>query len=236
MVEFTDEINRDAATVYNYQRISPIDTPPKGPFSAIFCLCSLDTRVAAYAAHLYHSELAPWLIFSGRVGALTSGRWKDAEAAVFARIAAALGVPEDKIIIEPEATNTGENIRFTDKILRERGIEVRRLLLVQKPYMERRTYATFRKQWPDETTEFEVTSPQIEWDEYCDEDNPQELVIGIMLGDLVRVREYPKLGFQIEQEIPDEVWDAGQRLIKAGFGTHLPEGYVVEEQAEAKDA
>lgn len=155
---------------------------------------------------------------------------------MFARIAAALGVPEDKIITEPEARNTGENIRFTNKILKERGIEVTRLLLVQKPYMERRTYATFRKQWPDETTEFEVTSPQIEWDEYCDEDNPQELVASIMVGDLIRVREYPKLGFQIEQEIPDDVWEAGQRLIRAGFGSHLPEGYVPEEKATGKDS
>ncbi|KAL2204398.1 DUF218-domain-containing protein [Sarocladium strictum] len=230
MPEFTDDVNRDAALVYKYHRISPIDTPPQPPFSAIFCLCSLDTRVAAYAAHLYHTVTAPYLIFSGRVGALTSGKWKDPEALVFARIAAALGVPEDKIITEPEAKNTGENIRFTNKILKERGIPISKLLLVQKPYMERRTYATFKKQWPDEATEFEVTSPQIEWDEYCDEDNPQELVTSIMVGDLVRVREYPKMGFQIEQEIPEEVWEAGMRLIKAGFGNHLPEGFVMEDE------
>lgn len=226
MPEYTPAVNADAETVYNYHRVSP--TPPTGSFSAIFCLCSLDTRVAAYAAHLFHTIQAPYLIFSGRVGALTSGRFNDAEALVFARIAAALGVPEDKIITEPEATNTGENIRFTNKILKERGIEAEKLLLVQKPYMERRTFATFRKQWPDEKTEFEVTSPQIDWHEYCDEDNPKELVTSIMVGDLIRVREYPKLGFQIEQEIPENVWEAGQRLIEAGFDTHLPEGYKPE--------
>ena len=91
--------------------------------------------------------------------------------------------------------------------------------------MERRTYATFVKQWPGGEggeVEFTVTSPGLEWDEYPDAGNPRDLVISIMVGDLVRIREYPAKGFQIEQEIPEEVWEAGKRLVLAGFGGHLP--------------
>ncbi|KAL6891651.1 DUF218 domain-containing protein [Trichoderma longibrachiatum] len=216
----TDQIHRDATLVYNYHKMNL----PLRPASAIFCLCSLDTRVAAHAAQLYLDGLAPWLIFSGDSGILTKGLFSEPEAVVFANIAREMGVPEDKIIVEPRARNTGENVRFTYDLLRERGMlgQMESLVLVQKPYMERRTYATFRKQWPERGTLFTVTSPGLSFDEYPDASNPRELVTSIMVGDLIRIREYPARGFQIEQEIPDEVWEAGQRLVAAGFDKHLP--------------
>ncbi len=42
-----------------------------------------------------------------------------------------------------------------------------------------------------------------------------------MVGDLQRIKEYPKLGFQIVQEIPDEVWNAYEKLVAAGYNKHL---------------
>lgn len=42
-----------------------------------------------------------------------------------------------------------------------------------------------------------------------------------MVGDLIRIKEYPKLGFQIEQDIPDNVWEAGKELIKYGFNKYV---------------
>jgi uncharacterized SAM-binding protein YcdF (DUF218 family) len=213
-----DAVYRDAETVYNYHRMGMLLRPA----SAIFCLCSLDVRVATRAAQLFLDGLAPLLIFSGNTGALTAGLFSKPEAEVFADIALSMGVPADKILVEPTATNTGENVRFTHALLRQRGIGIESFVLVQKPYMERRTYATFRKQWPEPGTEFTVTSPEMGFEEYPDVDNPRELVTSIMVGDLVRIKEYPARGFQIEQEIPDEVWAAGQRLIEAGYGRHLP--------------
>ena len=82
--------------------------------------------------------------------------------------------------------------------------------------------ATSRKQWPDPNTAFTVTSPQLAFDEYANADNPRDLVVNIMVGDLVRIREYPERGFQIPQGMPPDVWEAGQRLISAGYDQHLP--------------
>ncbi|WYZ38059.1 hypothetical protein EsH8_II_001565 [Colletotrichum jinshuiense] len=195
---------------------------PLHPASAIFCLCSLDTRVAIHAAQLFLDGYGEYLIYSGGVGKLTADRFTEPEAEVFARIARNLGVPNDKIIVEPLSTNTGENVRFTNALLRERGLKMESFVLVQKPYMERRTYATFRKQWPDARTEFTVTSPELRFEEYPNVENPKELVINIMVGDLVRIREYPAKGFQIEQDIPKPVWEANLRLIAAGYDSHLP--------------
>lgn len=223
---------KDAEKVYNYHRMDM----PLRPADAIFCLCSLDTRVAERAAQIFLDGFAGddgILIFSGGSGKLTEARFTEPEAEVFAAIARRMGVPAARILIEPRSSNTGENVRFTHALLRERGLAPRSFILVQKPYMERRTYATFRKQWPpgengeldqnlQQKTLFTVTSPQMTFAEYADAENPRDMVTSIMVGDLVRIREYPARGFQIPQKIPDEVWEAGQRLVNDGYDTHLP--------------
>ena len=42
-----------------------------------------------------------------------------------------------------------------------------------------------------------------------------------MVGDLQRIREYPARGFQVAQDIPDDVWAAFETLVAAGFDRHL---------------
>ena len=85
--------------------------------------------------------------------------------------------------------------------------------------MERRTYATIRKQWPD--VRVSVTSPQLSFDAYCGPGFPVERIIHIMVGDLHRIMTYPSKGFQILQEIPEGVEAAYQYLLSEGFDSHL---------------
>jgi len=239
--DLASQIEADARLVYNYHRMHmPLPSSSSTPVDAVFCLCSLDVRVARHAASVFLS-LSPsprHLIFSGGSGVLTADRFSKPEAQVFADVAVReMGVPVERVIVEGESTNTGENVRFTRTLLRRRGLlgGIKRMVLVQKPYMERRTFATFVRQWVDEDgggeggkgegdeVEFTVTSPRLEWDGYPDAENPRELVINVMVGDLVRIREYPAKGYQIPMEIPDEVWQAGRRLVElGGFGGHLP--------------
>ncbi|KAI1344177.1 DUF218 domain-containing protein [Xylariaceae sp. FL0016] len=213
------DVSRDAETLYEYHQLH-MTIAQKA--DAIFCLCSLDTRVAERAARLYLDGYGTYLIFSGGTGRLTEGRFDKPEAEVFADIARTMGVPEDRMLVEPRSTNTGENVRFTHSLLQAKGLHLESFILVQKPYMERRTYATFRKQWPDSRTQITVTSPQFMWKDYPNHDNPKDLVINIAVGDLIRIRDYPARGFQIPQDIPDHVWEASQRLIRAGYCGHLP--------------
>ncbi|KAI0976099.1 DUF218 domain-containing protein [Xylaria arbuscula] len=213
------DVQQDAETLYEYHQLH---TKINQKADAIFCLCSLDTRVAERAAQLFLDGFGDLLIFSGGSGKLTEGRFAKPEAEVFADIARQLGVPETKLIIEPRSTNTGENVRYTYALLEARQLSISSFILVQKPYMERRTFATFKKQWPDPNTTILVTSPQLTWKEYPNEDNPVDLVINISVGDLVRIREYPAKGFQIAQEIPERVSAAAERLIQRGYNSHLP--------------
>ncbi len=111
-----------------------------------------------------------------------------------------MGVPAESVLVENKSTNTGENIIFTEKLLRERGIDPQSFIVVQKPYMERRSYATFKKHWTDKNVV--ITSPLLSFEEYPSDDIPVDRVIEIMAGDLQRIKEYPAKGFQIHQDIP----------------------------------
>lgn len=134
-----------------------------------------------------------------------------------------LGVPKDKILIENRSSNTGENILFTKQLLAEKEIDLQSFILVQKPYMERRSFATFRKLWPEK--EVVVTSPQVSFEDYLEHYASRELtkddVISIMVGDLQRIKLYPAKGFQIYQDIPAEVWAAYEELVAAGYNQRL---------------
>jgi uncharacterized SAM-binding protein YcdF (DUF218 family) len=85
--------------------------------------------------------------------------------------------------------------------------------------MERRSYATFKKHWPEK--QLVVTSPQVSFQQYPNEDIPLEKVIHIMVGDLQRIRIYPEKGFLIHQDIPHHVWQAYESLVAAGFDQQL---------------
>ena len=185
----------------------------------ILALGSHDLRVAERAADLYLQGWAPLIIFSGGLGNLTKNVWTEPEADQFARIAIKGGVPPEAILTENRSTNTGENILFTGQLLRERKLDITHFILVQKPYMERRSFATFKKHWPDK--HLIVTSPQISFEDYPVGEISIERVINIMAGDLQRIKLYPEKGFQISQHIPDNVWQAYERLVALGFNKHL---------------
>ena len=190
---------------------------------AILVLCSHDERVAERGAQLFLEGWAPLIIFSGGHGAITKSLWSEPEAERFARIAISLGVPRESILIESHSTNTGENITFTKRLLSGKNLDPHSFIIVQKPYMERRSYATFRKLWPEK--DLIVTSPQVSFRNYLAEYANRSLsasdVVSIMVGDLQRIKLYPSRGFQIEQEIPDEVWGAFELLVRAGYDKYL---------------
>jgi uncharacterized SAM-binding protein YcdF (DUF218 family) len=208
-----------AQAVWNYHRLGH----EVSHADAILVLCSHDTRVADRAADLFLEGLAPWLICSGGLGSITRALWSEPEADQFARRAIARGVPPDRVLVENQSTNTGENIRFTARLLEARGLALDRFIVVQKPYMERRSYATFKRHWPGK--DLVVTSPQVSMDEYLAEYSNGALsvddVVSIMVGDLQRIREYPAKGYQIPQHIPEDVWAAFLALVDAGYDRHL---------------
>jgi uncharacterized SAM-binding protein YcdF (DUF218 family) len=209
-----------AITLWNYHHLNQEIKKSDG----IIAFGSHDLHVAERAAELYLSGLGKYIIFTGGLGRITQNIWKKPEADKFAEIAIAAGVPKDVIYIENESTNTGENIQFTKKLISNTGISIENVIVVDKPFKERRLYATLRKQWPELI--FTVTSPQNTFEEYLSYyQNSKELsvddFINIMVGDLQRIDVYGCNGFQIKQEIPLTVWNAYNQLVRNGYNEQL---------------
>lgn len=185
-----------------------------------------DTDVARRAGELYLENWANTIVATGGSGKITKNTMKRSEAEIFRDIMVDMGVPADRIILETKSINTGENIIFTREILQQKGINFNSFILVHKPYMERRTFATFPVRWPDKS--YVVTSEQKLFEDYIkkyDDDNIDlNEVINLIVGEIQRTRLYPEKGWIIYQEIPDEVWEAYQKLIEVGYDKYLYRG------------
>jgi len=206
---------KDAETIWDYHQMHH----QRRPCSAAIGLGSHDLGVAAFAAKLYHEGLFPAVVFSGANSPTTAARFPRGEAIHYSEHAIELGVPASAIIIEPAATNTEENITRSRQALARAGIHPASVLLISKPYMERRAFATCRKAWPD--VKAVCASEPLTLDEYVAEIGDAKLVIDMLVGDLQRVIEYPALGYAIAQDVPAQVHAAYERLLRAGYTTRL---------------
>ncbi len=139
-----DEVIRDARRLYQF--LSEHSPAPERA-DLILAAGSHDVRVADRAAELFQAGRAPLILCSGGLGKMTEGLWDVPEAVVFARRCMAMGVPEDRIVLEPASTNTGENFRFSRALLSRMGIFPRTGIVVCKPYMAKRAWATGARQW-----------------------------------------------------------------------------------------
>lgn len=189
------------------------------PCSVAIGLGSHDLGVADTTADLYHRGMAPLIVFTGATSRTTRERMPRGEAEHYRDRAVELGVPADAIIVEPKARNTGENIRFSRSLLEEQCVPVTSVLLVSKPYEERRSYATARKLWPE--VEWVSASTPMTLPKYIDSMNDARLVVDMLVGAQQRLMVYPCQGFMIEQEVPDDVVAAFERLRNDGFTSRL---------------
>lgn len=189
------------------------------PCSAAIGLGSHDIGVAAFAAKLYHESVFPVMVFSGAINAETSRWMPRGEAVQFRERAIELGVPSSAILLEPRATNTGENIAFSRRVLQEAGIEVSSVMLLAMPYMQRRAYATCRKLWPQVVPV--CASEPVDFIAYVTGIGDEAHVIHQIVGDLQRVIAYPRLGYAIDQPVPEDVHAAYTYLRDRGYTSRI---------------
>ncbi|MFC8406632.1 YdcF family protein [Streptomyces griseoincarnatus] len=205
----------DARRVWDYHQMGHAPRP----CSVAIGLGSHDLGVADTAVDLYKRGLAPLLVFTGATSPTTRDRMPRGEAVHYRERALELGVPSEAILVEPHARNTGENIRFSRKLLEESGVEVSSVLLISKPYEERRAYATARKLWPG--VDVVSASTPMTFAEYVDSIGDARLVIDMLVGALQRLMIYPDQGFMIRQPVPGDVSEAYERLCQAGYTSRL---------------
>lgn len=166
-----------------------------------------DLAVAERAAELYHAGIAKTIIVSGY-----KPKWLTiTEAKLLADHCIKLGVSPEALILEEQASNTGQNITFSAKILGD----VKSVILVHKPYTSLRFLATAQAQWPRPQPQLYITCQDISFEEYCEIHGIEEVAYK-MLGDMKRMDEYVREGYQTYQFISDEARAAYQQIVLRG--------------------
>lgn len=179
----------------------------------IIALGTMDINVAHVASELYLNGYSEKLIFSGGLGKITYKLWNETEAEKFAKIALEKGVPSKDIYLEKESTNTGDNFRFSKRLIENKKLKIKSCIVVCKPYDEKRAYAAFKKIMPE--YEVIIHSERISCEEYYKR-NGNEWV-NVLVGDVQRMKVFYEKGWQIKMEIPKEVWEAYEMLVKRGY-------------------
>jgi uncharacterized SAM-binding protein YcdF (DUF218 family) len=214
----TDEALAQARVIWEYLQLRhrPI------PADVIVTLGTNDSRVAKFAAGLYHRGFGARLVFTGGIAHqndLLSTGWERPEAEVFAEVAEKEGVPRDKMLLETQATNTAENIRLARRLIESHGLQPRNIVLAVKPFMQRRTWAAMVVEWPEIPAS--VASEEMTLDEYFTDELTPERVTNIMMGDLQRIWVYSRRQWSAPQLIPAQVRSAFNRLAELGFTKQL---------------
>lgn len=184
---------------------------------------SYDTSTAERAARLYLDGWAPVILFSGGLGKGTEGFFAKTEADTYAEIAMQYGIPKDDILIENRSTNSGENIIFSKELLHRKGISAESALIVHKPYMGRRVYATIRKQWSVLDTSIAPcdTSFDDHRNHFLANGGAEDEIIHSMVGDFQRIGLFAEKGYQIPQPISQEALDAYAVLVNSGYTKYV---------------
>ena len=174
--------------------------------------CS-DINVVDVAINVYNKGLADNIIFTGGYGKITKDIWNVPEAEKFAQIAIKKGVPKEKIYIEKESTNTGDNFRFSKKLIEQLKLDIKSCIVVCKPYDEKRAYASFKKIMPE--YDVIITSENISCEDYYQKNGTEW--INVLVGDIQRMKLFYEKGWQIKMDIPKKVWDAYKILVEKGY-------------------
>ncbi|WP_431893143.1 YdcF family protein [Micromonospora haikouensis] len=182
-------------------------------------LGSHDLGVARIATDLYHRGMYPTLVFTGANAPTTIETFPRGEAVHYREYATDHGVPAGAILIDTRATNTGQNIENTRALLAEHQIQARSVILMSRPYQQRRAYATCKKLWPD--VEVICASHPLSLDDYVTSIGDTKKVMDMLVGDTQRIDKYAELGFAIPQRVPDDVRAAYNRLVDAGYTSRL---------------
>ena len=169
------------------------------------------TGLAEYAAELYHSGLAPLIVFSGYQTAIMD----TTEADLLADAARKCGVPGSAILRERHASNTGENITCSAALLEKMGITPKTIILIHKPFVSRRFLATAEAQWPDPQPRFIARHEAITMSEYEAKYGREGMIRGI-LGEFKRIAKYAEAGHQSPQFIPAKVQQAFEIMAQRG--------------------
>ncbi|MEU7633899.1 tyrosine-protein phosphatase [Nocardia sp. NPDC049220] len=201
----TEQMMSGLTTIWDFLRHDPkwaFDTERN--YDAVIMLGGPDDGGSAVVANFIRERGLDGIpvVFSG---------WRG-EAARFGLAAEKMGLGSHRIIEEPDAQNTRQNVANSADLLAELGHDVESVVAVCAPHHSRRVVATFAKQAPA-VQHVSIVSAQISVENYIryglrsdthEDPTPDHVVVEI-LREIKGLRESPRLGHIVEQEIPRHV-------------------------------
>jgi hypothetical protein len=214
-MNYSDEILEKAKIIFNYLYLR--EEPVKA--DAVIGFGHFDLKIPRRCAELYLKKDAPKILFTGGVGA-GSADFQFPEAVVFKNLILKEfpQIPDEDIIIEPESTNTGENLRFMQKVLQDKnpdfafGTGIKKVLKVSNAYRQRRAYLTCKKEFPG--VEFINSPANTSFEEELElyKTKNQDLVRHLS-GEMERMLMYPIFNYIVSDNIPEDVLQAYKLLM-----------------------
>lgn len=225
------EIKQDIENLWNYLCLK--NEPLKS--DCIIGLGSILKSVPKKCADLYKQGYGDYIIFTGNCGKGTKGIISKTEAEIFKDIAISEGVPEDKILIETEATNTYENFKYSIRVLKENGLSPESFLIVGKPYQERRADCIASIELAK--CRFAIAPFLMTFDEFLEYVTANNLmslddVINELVGEINICIIAPNYKIQQKSDIPKEVMESYERLCSAGYTRYVVTDFIIQKTIE----
>ncbi|TSC88116.1 MAG: hypothetical protein G01um101416_139 [Microgenomates group bacterium Gr01-1014_16] len=158
----TDVVQRtlaleDMETVANdiYAYLGENDSPKTSDL--IFVFGSQSTLRIQTAIDLWKSKMAPKILITGGSPIYKSNR--DPEAVLFKKYALSHAVPEEAIIIEPDAISIADNVRRSINLFEAQKINYQKMILITAWFAMRRSWAFMSKYVPSDHSLYRVVAP-----------------------------------------------------------------------------
>lgn len=189
----------------------------------IGCGCK-DLEIPKKCSELLKQGYADRILFTGGFGKITSTVFKKAESEIYRDIAIENGVDPNKIFIENQSTNTGDNFRFALNVIKQNNIKYDKIILVHNNMSQRRTLSTAKAIIKGK--DIRITSPTKTFKDFIillnnknDEDTKN--IISVIVGDIQRIIIFPQLGWQLPNDIPDDIIRSYYLLKNKGYDKYI---------------
>ncbi len=190
-------------TFSNYLNIK--DEPE--PSDVIFILGGSTLGPTQKALELYKKGYAPIIAFIAKDGKFSgTNKWGMPEFEMYKRELAKNGVPENAMISEGIGTNTFVEVKAAIPFIKKHGIDPRKIILVSRPFHQRRALATFEGQYPSIKY---INCPADEPLDIKDPETKERLV-----DEAERLLDYAKKGDIKKQEISPSLLRAAVTIRK----------------------
>ena len=199
-----------AQIVYDF--LSPSDATRLEPADVIIGFGHFDQRIARQCGALWRRNLAPRIIFTGGIGAGSADLGQpEAEAFAQTLLAEFPEFPPTHLLIEPDSTHTGDNVRFTLDGMTKAGWTIQSAILVATPFRQRRVNQTWAKIADSIRHRCAPPPSDLATDTALFATKGEDLIVQLP-GEVDRLRTYPTKGWIRPIDLPENVTAAALSL------------------------